>query len=87
MANSITLNVLFACQIKILVSFKYSNSLFIVWIGIERVCFLRISAKDYGLFLADEDAKMGVWLEPGRSLNYYILKGGVRDKAQLVASS
>ncbi|XP_065332613.1 talin-2 isoform X2 [Cloeon dipterum] len=32
--------------------------------------------KDYGLFLADEDAKIGVWLEPGRSLNYYILKGG-----------
>lgn len=30
--------------------------------------------KDYGLFLADEDAKKGVWLEPGRSLEYYILR-------------
>lgn len=30
--------------------------------------------KDYGLFLADEDAKKGVWLEPGRTLEYYILR-------------
>lgn len=33
-------------------------------------------AKDYGLFLADEDAKKGVWLEPGRDLEYYILRSG-----------
>uniref|UniRef100_A0A146KWR6 Talin-1 n=3 Tax=Lygus hesperus TaxID=30085 RepID=A0A146KWR6_LYGHE len=33
-------------------------------------------AKDYGLFLADEDAKKGVWLEPGRDLEYYILRNG-----------
>ncbi|CAG5092292.1 Similar to Tln1: Talin-1 (Mus musculus) [Cotesia congregata] len=32
--------------------------------------------KDYGLFLADEDAKKGVWLEPGRNLDYYILRNG-----------
>ncbi len=32
--------------------------------------------KDYGLFLSDEDAKKGVWLEPGRSLEYYILRNG-----------
>lgn len=32
--------------------------------------------RDYGLFLADEDAKKGVWLEPGRSLEYYILRNG-----------
>lgn len=37
---------------------------------------LSISAKDYGLFLADEDAKKGVWLEPGRNLDYYILRNG-----------
>lgn len=37
-----------------------------------------ISAKDYGLFLADEDVKKGVWLEPGRNLEYYILRNGVR---------
>ncbi|XP_044738316.1 talin-1 isoform X2 [Chrysoperla carnea] len=30
--------------------------------------------RDYGLFLADEDAKKGVWLEPGRNLEYYILR-------------
>ena len=34
-------------------------------------------AKDYGLFLADEDVKKGVWLEPGRNLEYYILRNGV----------
>ncbi|PSN52989.1 Talin-1 [Blattella germanica] len=32
--------------------------------------------KDYGLFLADEDMKMGVWLEPIRNLEYYILRNG-----------
>ncbi|XP_063237314.1 talin-1 isoform X2 [Bacillus rossius redtenbacheri] len=31
---------------------------------------------EYGLFLADEDVKKGVWLEPGRSLEYYILRNG-----------
>lgn len=35
------------------------------------------SAKDYGLFLTDEDPKKGVWLEPGRSLEYYLLRNGV----------
>lgn len=33
-------------------------------------------AKDYGLFLADEDVKKGVWLEPARNLDYYILRNG-----------
>ncbi|CAL7950201.1 unnamed protein product [Xylocopa violacea] len=32
--------------------------------------------KDYGLFLADEDVKKGVWLEPGRNLDYYLLRNG-----------
>ncbi|KAL1132788.1 hypothetical protein AAG570_010740 [Ranatra chinensis] len=31
-------------------------------------------AKDYGLFLADEDPKKGVWLESGRDLEYYLLR-------------
>lgn len=35
-----------------------------------------VAAKDYGLFLADEDQKKGVWLEPGRNLDYYILRNG-----------
>jgi hypothetical protein len=33
--------------------------------------------KDYGLFLTDEDPKKGVWLEPARSLEYYLLRNGV----------
>lgn len=41
------------------------------------IYFLTVSAKDYGLFLADEDIKKGVWLEPGRNLEYYILRNGV----------
>nr|XP_022305900.1 talin-1-like isoform X8 [Crassostrea virginica] len=32
--------------------------------------------QDYGLFLADEDPKKGVWLEPGRTLDYYLLRDG-----------
>lgn len=32
------------------------------------------AAKDYGLFLTDEENKTGVWLEPGRHLEYYILR-------------
>ncbi|XP_046826022.1 talin-1 isoform X2 [Vespa velutina] len=32
--------------------------------------------KDYGLFFADEDVKKGVWLEPVRNLDYYILRNG-----------
>ncbi|XP_059352131.1 talin-2-like isoform X2 [Daphnia carinata] len=32
--------------------------------------------KDYGLFLADEDPKKGIWLEPGRNLGYYVLRTG-----------
>ncbi|GFY46974.1 talin-2 [Trichonephila inaurata madagascariensis] len=33
-------------------------------------------SKNYGLFLADEDPKKGVWLESGRSLEYYLLRNG-----------
>ncbi|KAJ9593984.1 hypothetical protein L9F63_014625, partial [Diploptera punctata] len=32
--------------------------------------------KDYGLFLTDDDVKKGVWLEPIRNLEYYILRNG-----------
>jgi talin len=32
--------------------------------------------KDYGLFLADEDPKKGVWMENGRSLEYYLVRSG-----------
>ncbi|XP_064596457.1 talin-1-like [Liolophura sinensis] len=31
---------------------------------------------EYGLFLADDDPKKGVWLESGRSLEYYLLRNG-----------
>ncbi|VDP00643.1 unnamed protein product, partial [Soboliphyme baturini] len=35
-----------------------------------------IPAKDYGLFLADEDPTKGVWLENGKSLEYYLVRSG-----------
>ncbi|XP_048523491.1 talin-1 isoform X1 [Dendroctonus ponderosae] len=35
-----------------------------------------VQHKDYGLFLTDEDNTTGVWLEPARNLEYYILKSG-----------
>lgn len=38
--------------------------------------FFYITAKDYGLFLTDEDNTTGVWLEAKRNLEYYILKNG-----------
>lgn len=31
-------------------------------------------AAQYGLFLADDDPKKGVWLEPGRTLEHYLLR-------------
>ena len=31
----------------------------------------------YGLFLADEDPKKGVWLEPGRTQEHYLLRENV----------
>lgn len=34
------------------------------------------TAKDYGLFLTDDDSRTGVWLEPARHLEYYILRNG-----------
>ncbi|XP_074594271.1 talin-1-like [Brevipalpus obovatus] len=33
-------------------------------------------SKDFGLFLTDEDPKKGVWLENGRTLDYYMLRNG-----------
>ena len=34
-------------------------------------------AAQYGLFLADEDPKKGVWLEGGRTLEHYLLRENV----------
>ena len=31
----------------------------------------------YGLFLTDDDPKKGVWLEPGRTLEHYLLRDNV----------
>lgn len=39
---------------------------------------LCVSASDYGLFLSDEDPRKGIWLESGRTLDYYMLRNGVR---------
>lgn len=37
-----------------------------------------VAASDYGLFLSDEDPRKGIWLEAGRTLDYYMLRNGVR---------
>lgn len=39
------------------------------------------SPKEYGLFSIDEDStkKTGRWLEPGRTLDYYMLRNGVSN--------
>ncbi|XP_069759034.1 talin-2 [Narcine bancroftii] len=43
----------------------------------ERVPEAQIGqASDYGLFLSDEDPKKGIWLESGRTLDYYMLRNG-----------
>lgn len=34
-------------------------------------------ASDYGLFLSDEDPRKGIWLESGRTMDYYMLRNGV----------
>lgn len=38
---------------------------------------LTATASDYGLFLSDEDPRKGIWLESGRTLDYYMLRNGV----------
>ena len=35
------------------------------------------NAQLYGLFLTDDDPKKGVWLEPGRTLEHYLLRDNV----------
>lgn len=40
-------------------------------------------ASDYGLFLSDEDPRKGIWLESGRTLDYYMLRNGVSTLACL----
>ena len=50
-------------------------------------------AAQYGLFLADEDPKRGVWLESGRTLEHYLLRENVsrqdlsRDRRSFGAGS
>lgn len=50
--------------------------------SVSEACF-QISGKtssdhllEYTLFLADEDSKKGIYLEPGRNFEYYILRNG-----------
>lgn len=52
--------------------------------AVDYWCPLAIAANDYGLFKADEDPKMGRWLEMGRTLEYYILKSGVSLESMLL---
>ncbi|XP_011503803.1 PREDICTED: talin-2 [Ceratosolen solmsi marchali] len=42
----------------------------------EKLTEVSNTEQNYGLFLADEDAKKGVWLESTRNLDYYILRNG-----------
>ncbi|KAJ7412997.1 hypothetical protein WISP_93590 [Willisornis vidua] len=35
-----------------------------------------MEASDYGLFLSDDDPRKGIWLEAGRTLDYYMLRNG-----------
>ncbi|XP_051512517.1 talin-2-like [Myxocyprinus asiaticus] len=43
----------------------------------ERVPEAQIGqASEYGLFLSDEDPRKGIWLEGGRTLDYYMLRNG-----------
>ncbi|CAD5122867.1 DgyrCDS11268 [Dimorphilus gyrociliatus] len=37
---------------------------------------VQINAQDYGLFLPDDDEKKGIWLDPSRNLDYYMLRNG-----------
>lgn len=39
--------------------------------------FFYFSAGEFGLFLSDEDPRKGIWLENGRTLDYYLLRSGV----------
>ena len=39
----------------------------------------------YGLFLMDEDPKKGVWLEPGRTLEHYLLRDNVSTQNILLS--
>ena len=38
----------------------------------------------YGLFLMDEDPKKGVWLEPSRTLEHYLLRDNVSRSIALI---
>ena len=41
----------------------------------------------YGLFLTDDDPKKGVWLDPGRTLEHYLLRDNVSRDWWLSSSS
>ncbi|XP_071140342.1 talin-1-like isoform X1 [Mytilus edulis] len=36
----------------------------------------KINPGEFGLFLSDEDPRKGIWLENGRTLDYYLLRSG-----------
>lgn len=44
---------------------------------------LTLPASDYGLFLSDEDPRKGIWLESGRTMDYYMLRNGVKTSISL----
>ena len=46
-------------------------------VTVSVISFFHLAASEFGVFLADEDPKKGVWLESGRTLEYYLLRNGV----------
>ncbi|EPY81739.1 talin-2 isoform 1, partial [Camelus ferus] len=62
------------CQVSGLgapeVSDSFILTLFFIFPSID------LPASDYGLFLSDEDPRKGIWLEAGRTLDYYMLRNG-----------
>ncbi|XP_010292358.1 PREDICTED: talin-1-like, partial [Phaethon lepturus] len=47
------------------------------WMIHERVPEAQMGQpNDFGLFLLDEDTKKGIWLETGKTLEYYMLRNG-----------
>jgi len=64
----------------ILQEMLYDTVLQHCWLSVQLYLF---TAKDFGLFLSDEDPKKGVWLESTRTLEYYLLRNGVQNKFYL----
>lgn len=67
------------CSLSWLLSFKPSIKQLFPLLNVTLTrSLLCVSASDYGLFLSDDDPRKGIWLESGRTLDYYMLRNGVK---------